>query len=142
MCDDANLDPMLCQRKFGGDLTVYEHGGGDEQISFIDPDGEDPNNPSQKCRKMGKQLAEIHSVAAESALDEMAQPGSTYFVNARVQNDEMTWLRTETPVQREVAAKAADDAADDDAFGQYSICLLYTSPSPRDRQKSRMPSSA
>ena len=24
----------------------------------------------------------------------------------------------------------------------YKICLLYTSPSPRDRQKSRMPSSA
>ena len=36
------------------------------------------------------------------------------------------------------------------AFGKYSMahfnpavtCLLYTSPSPRDRQKSRMPSSA
>ena len=25
---------------------------------------------------------------------------------------------------------------------QTAICLLYTSPSPRDRQKSRMPSSA
>ena len=25
---------------------------------------------------------------------------------------------------------------------QYNNCLLYTSPSPRDRQKSRMPSSA
>ena len=25
---------------------------------------------------------------------------------------------------------------------QGSVCLLYTSPSPRDRQKSRMPSSA
>ena len=25
---------------------------------------------------------------------------------------------------------------------QYMLCLLYTSPSPRDRQKSRMPSSA
>ena len=24
----------------------------------------------------------------------------------------------------------------------FLICLLYTSPSPRDRQKSRMPSSA
>ena len=24
----------------------------------------------------------------------------------------------------------------------YNICLLYTSPSPRDREKSRMPSSA
>ena len=27
-------------------------------------------------------------------------------------------------------------------IGQYENCLLYTSPSPRDRQKSRMPSSA
>ena len=29
-----------------------------------------------------------------------------------------------------------------DSIGSLSICLLYTSPSPRDRQKSRMPSSA
>ena len=27
-------------------------------------------------------------------------------------------------------------------ISKLSICLLYTSPSPRDRQKSRMPSSA
>ena len=27
-------------------------------------------------------------------------------------------------------------------YADYSACLLYTSPSPRDRQKSRMPSSA
>ena len=26
--------------------------------------------------------------------------------------------------------------------GQYGTCLLYTSPSPRDRTRSRMPSSA
>ena len=30
----------------------------------------------------------------------------------------------------------------DSGAGQYMGCLLYTSPSPRDRQKSRMPSSA
>eukprot|EP00656_Telonema_subtile_P028445 TRINITY_DN3089_c0_g1_i2.p1 TRINITY_DN3089_c0_g1~~TRINITY_DN3089_c0_g1_i2.p1 ORF type:complete len:138 (-),score=31.50 TRINITY_DN3089_c0_g1_i2:44-457(-) len=29
-----------------------------------------------------------------------------------------------------------------DQTGQYSTCLLYTSPSPRDRTRSRMPSSA
>ena len=29
-----------------------------------------------------------------------------------------------------------------DAEGLLRTCLLYTSPSPRDRQKSRMPSSA
>ena len=28
------------------------------------------------------------------------------------------------------------------AINQYEICLLYTSPSPRDRTRSRMPSSA
>ena len=33
-------------------------------------------------------------------------------------------------------------AAASEAFSQKNICLLYTSPSPRDRQKSRMPSSA
>ena len=30
----------------------------------------------------------------------------------------------------------------DEALEQLKSCLLYTSPSPRDRQKSRMPSSA
>ena len=34
---------------------------------------------------------------------------------------------------KEVASQTSDQAGD---------CLLYTSPSPRDRQKSRMPSSA
>ena len=29
-----------------------------------------------------------------------------------------------------------------DAEGIYEACLLYTSPSPRDRTRSRMPSSA
>ena len=32
--------------------------------------------------------------------------------------------------------------ADSESFDRTFICLLYTSPSPRDRQKSRMPSSA
>ena len=39
-----------------------------------------------------------------------------------------------------------DDDDDDDAFLRFledsMDCLLYTSPSPRDRTRSRMPSSA
>ena len=34
------------------------------------------------------------------------------------------------------------DFADSPLLMVYFTCLLYTSPSPRDRQKSRMPSSA
>ena len=42
------------------------------------------------------------------------------------------------------AITGADVAASDDLTGAAELggCLLYTSPSPRDRQKSRMPSSA
>ena len=39
----------------------------------------------------------------------------------------------------EIAAIKAREA---DLAGAGGVCLLYTSPSPRDRQKSRMPSSA
>ena len=40
------------------------------------------------------------------------------------------------------AAPVANTAAPVAPAGLYQACLLYTSPSPRDRQKSRMPSSA
>ena len=54
----------------------------------------------------------------------------------------------------EAAVPGAVDAAVDEvrglagveeqggAGGEFSVCLLYTSPSPRDRTRSRMPSSA
>ena len=50
--------------------------------------------------------------------------------------------------ERELVAAVAADAtmiptSDDVAVeDRYKICLLYTSPSPRDRTRSRMPSSA
>ena len=40
------------------------------------------------------------------------------------------------------ALRAGLLAANGDAIVNFDTCLLYTSPSPRDRQKSRMPSSA
>ena len=36
----------------------------------------------------------------------------------------------------------SDEAHAKIKYIEYKDCLLYTSPSPRDRQKSRMPSSA
>ena len=35
-----------------------------------------------------------------------------------------------------------DDTVKIAGFGTYKVCLLYTSPSPRDLSTSRMPSSA
>ena len=36
----------------------------------------------------------------------------------------------------------AQDLPENSELAPYNICLLYTSPSPRDRTRSRMPSSA
>ena len=46
----------------------------------------------------------------------------------------------ETPNTSDAGIAQATDAAAQEAL--FRSCLLYTSPSPRDRQKSRMPSSA
>ena len=44
------------------------------------------------------------------------------------------WSRDKAVCERFAASAAKEEG--------YASCLLYTSPSPRDRQKSRMPSSA
>ena len=62
-------------------------------------------------------------------------------LNGRLSKD--LYLRSSGEEAREHALSAAQkyEAAFQNTLGYYS-CLLYTSPSPRDRQKSRMPSSA
>ena len=61
-----------------------------------------------------------------------------------LQKDYGTQLTTRTaaPLDTSLFAPkvAGQDAAQTSAYNL--ACLLYTSPSPRDRQKSRMPSSA
>ena len=42
----------------------------------------------------------------------------------------------------EYLSALSNAAAMEGKSNAYLVCLLYTSPSPRDRQKSRMPSSA
>ena len=53
------------------------------------------------------------------------------------------WLKSESGVHRLVRISPFDSSAKrHTSFCSIWVCLLYTSPSPRDRQKSRMPSSA
>ena len=45
-------------------------------------------------------------------------------------------------IEMALAAFENADSIDYTGYDLFEDCLLYTSPSPRDRQKSRMPSSA
>ena len=57
--------------------------------------------------------------------------------------DEDLWEQAQNDVCKK-SEKLCDPSARkmQHATRRYKDCLLYTSPSPRDRQKSRMPSSA
>ena len=46
------------------------------------------------------------------------------------------------PTQRRKFSWSMAKMRDESGSAAVEACLLYTSPSPRDRQKSRMPSSA
>ena len=58
------------------------------------------------------------------------------------------WTSDIFDIETRQAAQAMLDAGGDELIEpfykdlDFGTCLLYTSPSPRDRQKSRMPSSA
>ena len=52
------------------------------------------------------------------------------------------YLQTEGVSMTELYNLAIEDTTSSTTSATPKVCLLYTSPSPRDRQKSRMPSSA
>ena len=62
-----------------------------------------------------------------------------------VNNSIRTSVRKLNPILKSIVGKKVDVAIRDLQFSTKRIskdCLLYTSPSPRDRTRSRMPSSA
>ena len=68
------------------------------------------------------------------------------FLSACIGISEVDWatlelvLKLGDPSLSMIGRQGKDNSVDNGTVS--SICLLYTSPSPRDRQKSRMPSSA
>ena len=97
-------------------------------------------NISQKAQNLGQikspvglplqhDSARMHVQGSAQYIDDIAEPNGTLHVAFALSN----------VAHGKIQSINVDDAKK--AQGVHS-CLLYTSPSPRDRQKSRMPSSA
>ena len=75
---------------------------------------------------------------------EASANGNTQYFDVEWSTDQSSW----TPLADGVSIAAGETktytttSQNDGATIQFRYCLLYTSPSQRDRQKSRMPSSA
>ena len=95
----------------------------------------------------GKKITEFECDATEPN----QRSGCKALTNGESASFEVTWYGQQTtPGYHEIYGIAEDTNSprqetrfgNNKDFTTIEICLLYTSPSPRDRQKSRMPSSA
>ena len=79
----------------------------------------------------------------QPAQDNWQGKAGSYFAGAPMHNDiDNGYLARFTWNQRLLHDRLELAVGRTNARQHFYICLLYTSPSPRDRQKSRMPSSA
>ena len=87
-----------------------------------------------------KRIAQTLKVPATD-LDELAKPGDLG-VDSLNAVEVQIWVKTDLNVELGVEQLFTTSSIKDLAISIDQFCLLYTSPSPRDRTRSRMPSSA
>ena len=117
----------ICNAHCGMLLTIDE----DERILDIRGDPDQPMNRGYACFK-GLQAEEAHHGPARLLKPLKRQIDGRFMpISLEQAFDE---------IAQRLARIVARDGAETVAL--FNGCLLYTSPSPRDRQKSRMPSSA
>ena len=130
----ADMVPMMMRNPNTGDLIPIPsmreipmerfYGGGDllstprDYLRFL------------TCLTRGGELDGVR-ILSESSVD-------TFFENQLSEGTSIEYLQDD-PMRRNPGAPERCFLDDQD---QFSFCLLYTSPSPRDRTRSRMPSSA
>ena len=81
-----------------------------------------------------EQLDELSDMIAKKVLDNL------HF--KLDQDPNFNVMPAEEFLHKDVDAFGNPKYSEKDTLARQMTCLLYTSPSPRDRQKSRMPSSA
>ena len=109
--------------------------GSYEDLGGPTPENYRPDDDSAKLNTPGKTLKQVRDVVNKGAKPAMAAPAM---------KKEEEELDTEATIEEEETS-TEDVVAEEETtetVAEYDVCLLYTSPSPRDLSTSRMPSSA
>ena len=117
-----DIDPNEVYAKLGELKEFFANNGTSFKIKILASESQVPNQGNFKIGDLAKKRASIMSSLVKNYLEKNGIHGMEVDVSTNV---------GDTPWD----GKNKDD-------NKYTNCLLYTSPSPRDRQKSRMPSSA
>ena len=133
----------LCTFQAGGAFPRHEQGHLTGDHPFIKVS--DMTLPANSIR-----IIEANNwVSAETAARmklKLTPPGAVAFakIGEGLKAERLRRITVPTAMDNNMMAAIPKPAVVDSGFLIYLIesCLLYTSPSPRDRQKSRMPSSA
>ena len=87
--------------------------------------------------------ATLETTAPRNAGEDATFTASTLLIEEPAErNDADQVISVTVGATDDVLAEIIDQVSGSGFLEQIQVCLLYTSPSPRDRQKSRMPSSA
>ena len=145
----AEYEPKSSARNVGDLVAILQYNFGTDLISGFETfdrlvseyDRRNPN-PLQDEVKIGVVLRNLVDGPLKQHLLMTLRDLDTYVKLrnevVRVRHAQMAAAGNPQPMD----FSQAEWAEDLDALGKGKGCLLYTSPSPRDRQKSRMPSSA
>ena len=74
--------------------------------------------------------------------DELAFSSGDVITVLYMEDGTSWWWGTRNIIDEKTAVVNGSNSDDSDGEGKVNNCLLYTSPSPRDKRQSRMPSSA
>ena len=137
----ANFQPM--QRPQAEPLTSEQTELMNETLAQFDPENltaEDAQSIMQTFMDAGIQPGqEMEAIMAEAGFD-AAEVGEL----GRPEGERPLGPPPPPPSGNSLEQVDTEEVVSylDELLAQYSDCLLYTSPSPRDRTRSRMPSSA
>ena len=118
--------------KKGKEKKASKNGKGKDEVPSIDP-SDLYAMPNKIKKKKSKKLQEV-----DNSDQLYAQPDKT---KKKGKKETLEEQEKEDVLQYEPSADSEEDEVHP-LPNTPNTCLLYTSPSPRDRQKSRMPSSA